>query len=264
MQAAELNAVAEAVASDAEDADLEDEELGAEDDSDDDMPALIPADKWTGWLGGADEAGNPSGAVCQLTGALMHDPVATPAGHVFERAALEDWMDAQQTEPLTGAPLHADQVTEATELQSYIQGYQMQMLSACSIAPEAFDEAAPPDAGTVAELAQARSLLGDLPALPKAGGAGEERPARRKGKIRIQSRSVVDCPDEMRCAIDGKVMVNPVRSPHGHLFEHKTLERWMSNCGSVCPITGKPLRLDECVPDSDMKKSIVKYLRNEV
>ncbi|CAK0811730.1 unnamed protein product [Prorocentrum cordatum] len=135
----------------------------------------------------------------------MHDPVATPAGHVFERAALEDWMDAQQTEPLTGAPLHADQVTEATELQSYIQGYQMQMLSACSIAPEAFDEAAPPDAGTVAGGCESKHGLSE------AGGAGEERPARRKGKIRIQSRSVVDCPDEMRCAIDGKVMVNPVR-----------------------------------------------------
>ena len=55
----------------------------------------------------------------------------------------------------------------------------------------------------------------------------------------------------MRCAIDGKVMVNPVRlhlvvlqfkavllvqevlSRYGHHFEKKTLEKWFGNCGSV-------------------------------
>ena len=56
----------------------------------------------------------------------------------------------------------------------------------------------------------------------------------------------------MRCAIDGKVMVNPVRPPvlisgathgtlgtwqvlsrYGHHFERKTLEKWFGNCGSV-------------------------------
>ena len=95
-----------------------------------------------------------------------------------------------------------------------------------------------------------------------------------KAKIRIESRSVVDCPEvpcqattcslrlphhwaavsqDMRCAIDGKVMVNPVHLPvfisagimhgtlgtrqvlsrYGHHFERKTLEKWFGNCGSA-------------------------------
>merc|ERR1712083_413634 len=105
-----------------------------------------------------------------------------------------------------------------------------------------------------------QSLLGDLPTL---GSQRPEKAKKEKGKIRIESRSVVDCPDDMRCAVDGKVMINPVRSPYGHLFEKKTLERWFQNCGSVCPVTQQPLRLDDCQPDAEMKKRIVKFLKGQ-
>jgi len=74
---------------------------------------------------------------------------------------------------------------------------------------------------------------------------------------------VVDCPDEMRCGIDGKVMINPVLSCYGHRFEKKTLERWMMNCGSVCPVTQQPLRFEDCQADAEMKKKIVKFLKND-
>eukprot|EP00435_Cladocopium_sp_Y103_P043191 s1426_g12.t1 len=102
------------------------------------------------------------------------------------------------------------------------------------------------------------SLLGDLPSLVKQDSKSEKK---EKHKIRIESRSVVDCPEDMRCAIDGKVMVNPVQSPYGHFFERKTLEKWFANCGSVCPITQKSLRLEECQADPEMKKRIVKFLK---
>merc|ERR1719168_518932 len=105
------------------------------------------------------------------------------------------------------------------------------------------------------------SLLGDLPSLANKESAKEKK--KEKGKIRIESRSVVDCPDDMRCAIDGKVMINPLRSPYGHFFEKKTLERWMMNCGSVCPVSQQPLRLEECVADADMKKRIIKFLKGQ-
>eukprot|EP00438_Fugacium_kawagutii_P015745 Skav233434 [mRNA] locus=scaffold1486:205334:218822:+ [translate_table: standard] len=101
------------------------------------------------------------------------------------------------------------------------------------------------------EVQTGPSLLGDLPSLVKQDSKTEKK---EKHKIRIESRSVVDCPEDMRCAIDGKVMVNPVQSPYGHFFEKKTLEKWFANCGSVCPITQKSLRLDECQSDPDMKK----------
>merc|ERR1719198_221492 len=102
----------------------------------------------------------------------------------------------------------------------------MQMLSASMIAPEAFDEPVQPEAPAAAPAPAAvhtgPSLLGDLPSLQQ---EKEEKKKKEKGKIRIESRSVVDCPDDMRCAVDGKVMTNPLRSPYGHCFEKKTLER---------------------------------------
>jgi len=240
-----------------------DEEDGEEDDDDDDdMPPLIPVEGWDGALGPTDEAGVPAAAKCQITGTLMHDPVASPEGHVFERAALEDWTTVYGTNPVSGTPLTVADCQDATQIMGMIQGYQLQTLSACHIAPNAFDNPPmPPEVSPPAPAAPVRtgpSLLGDLPALEK-----EKKDKKEKSKIRIESRSVVDCPDDMRCAIDGKVMINPLRSPYGHFFEKKTLERWVANCGSVCPVTQRPLRLEECVPDSDMKKRIVKFLKGQ-
>eukprot|EP00439_Symbiodinium_sp_Y106_P046259 s1999_g5.t2 len=240
-----------------------DDEQG--EDSEDDMPPLIPGDGWEASLGTADEAGVPQKAVCQLSGALMHDPVSTPDGYLFERAALEDWTSQHGSNPLTGAPLAMDEVVDREDIANFIQGYQLQMLSVTQVAPEAIDGAEPevraaPDPDVPAPpptkpVETGPSLLGDLPALSKTDTTESKR--KDKAKIRIESRSVVDCPEDMRCAIDGKVMVNPVLSRYGHHFERKTLEKWFGNCGSVCPITQKPLRLEECQPDQEMKKRIV-------
>jgi len=246
----------------------EEDESSDDDDSGDDMPPLIPASEWEGCLGAADETGVPVKALCQLGGTLMHDPVSTPDGYLFERAALEDWMSQHATHPLTGAALELAHCQDAIELKTYIQSYQLQMLSACQIAPEAFDEPPPPECEPPAPshpcpaqpaVTTGPSLLGDLPALQK-----QEAPKKKeKGKIHIESRSLVDCPADMRCAIDGKVMINPIRTPYGHMFEKKTVEKWMTNCGSVCPITGQPLRMEDCAPDAEMKKRIVRFLRGQ-
>jgi len=246
-----------------------DDEQG--EDSEDDMPPLIPGDGWEASLGTADEAGVPQKAVCQLSGALMHDPVSTPDGYLFERAALEDWTSQHGSNPLTGAPLAMDEVVDREDIANFIQGYQLQMLSVTQVAPEAIDGAEPevraaPDPDVPAPpptkpVETGPSLLGDLPALSKTDTTESKR--KDKAKIRIESRSVVDCPEDMRCAIDGKVMVNPVLSRYGHHFERKTLEKWFGNCGSVCPITQKPLRLEECQPDQEMKKRIVKFLKGQ-
>lgn len=205
-------------------------------DEDDDVPDLVA------------EA-IPEKGVCELSGGLMVDPVQTPDGHLFDRAALEDWVRHEATNPITGTPLTISQCNAAVDVQESIRGYQMQMLSACEIAPEVFEP----------EAQRGPSLLGTLPSL----SAPEQKPKKEKSKIRITSRSVVDCPEEMRCAVDGKVMVNPVRSPAGLVFEQKTLKRWMDNCGSVCPITGEPLRLEDCITDQAMKKTIVQFLKGK-
>lgn len=234
-------------------------------DDDDDMPPLIPADNWAPHLGAADQVSNiPSRAVCELSGAMMCDPVQTPDGHLFERAAIEDWMTVSASNPRTGAPLTMDECQPAQQMQEYIQAYQMQMMAACQISPESFEQ--PREA--VAPAAQAATsaggkFLADLPSLGAPAQPTSPSQKKEKGKIRITSRSVVECPEDMRCAIDGKVCINPVRSPYGHLFEQKTLQRWMANCGSVCPASQRPLRLEECQPDAEMKKRIVKFLKNQ-
>lgn len=253
------------------------DEEGESEDDEDDMPPLLPADNWEGTLGQTDETGVPSMAKCQLSGGLMHDPVRTPDGYLFERAVLEDWMMQHPSNPLTGQPLSAGEVASATDVASFIQGYQLQMLSACHIAPEAFELPPQPQVPVPVHMPAAAAMptpapapaspsgmasLGDLPSLNK-DLPPSPKSKKEKSKIRITSRSVVDCPDDMRCALDGKVMTAPLSSPYGHTFEKKTLEKWVMNCGSVCPITQQPLRLEDCQPDSEMKKRIVKFLKGQ-
>ncbi|CAK8991598.1 U-box domain-containing protein 35 (Plant U-box protein 35) [Includes: E3 ubiquitin ligase (RING-type E3 ubiquitin transferase) [Durusdinium trenchii] len=114
-----------------------DDEQGESDE--DDMPPLVPDGGWESHLGVADEAGVPQKAVCQLSGALMHDPVSTPDGYLFERAAIEDWMSQHGSNPLTGAPLAMDDVMDRQDIANFIQGFQMQMLSVSQVAPEVVD-----------------------------------------------------------------------------------------------------------------------------
>jgi len=245
-------------------------EEDSDSDDDDDMPPLIPAGQLPEHYGavGADV---PSQALCELTGALMMDPVQTPDGHIFERAAIEDWFSVSQTNPATGGPLQLAECAPHPELQHLIQGYQMQMFATSQIAPEAFDEPPTMDCGPPpsyqppmqAAAPGSLSLLGDLPILAPPADVTSPSNKKSKGKIHITSRSVVDCPDDMRCAIDGKVLITPLRSPYGHYFEKKTLEKWFGNCGSICPVTGSVLRMEDCQPDGEMKKRVVKFLKGE-
>lgn len=249
---------------------------GGDDSDDDDMPPLIPVTQLpAGSTSG--QASIPAAALCELTGALMLDPMYTPDGHIFERAALEDWMTISATDPATGAPLQIGQCQPHAQLQILIQGYQMQMFATSFLSPEAFDlpptmddiaaprsECFPPMLEAPPAQAPTGGYLSDLPALgPTAQVTSPTGSKKKKPKIHIASRSVVDAPEDMRCMIDGKVLINPVRSPYGHFFEKKTLEKWFGNCGSVCPVTGQPLRLEECVADADMKKRVVKFLKGE-
>ena len=46
---------------------------------------------------------------------------------------------------------------------------------------------------------------------------------------------------ELRCAVDRKLLCDPVVSPGGVAFERSTLQRWLQKHGS-CPVTGEALR----------------------
>jgi hypothetical protein len=51
----------------------------------------------------------------------------------------------------------------------------------------------------------------------------------------------------------------PVRTKGGIYFEKDTIEKWITTCGSICPITGDPLKLDDLILDQVMSNNIRKY-----
>ncbi|CAD7961094.1 unnamed protein product [Amoebophrya sp. A120] len=229
-------------------------------------------------------------ALCQLSGAFMTDPVKTPYGHVFDRQALADWLQFSATDPICGQPLIMDDCVPYTELQAKIFEEQLASLSGqvlntqydpAAVAQErenldlmeqqqAAEQAAQLQLAEQQAQQQAvpatsqydQTNLGDLPALDTNQENKKEK--KEKGKIKIASRSLIDAPPEFRCEIDGKVMTNPIRSPYGNYFEKKTLEKWIESCGSVCPLTQKPLRLEDCVSDKEMKHKVVAWLKENM
>jgi hypothetical protein len=58
---------------------------------------------------------------CPITLDLIRYPVIDPSGTTFEKAAIEHWIDANHTSPLTRTPLQKSQLYENTSLRSYIE-----------------------------------------------------------------------------------------------------------------------------------------------
>ena len=83
---------------------------------------------------------------CPISNSVMHDPVSTMDGEVFERAAIERWLKNHCTNPLTGVPLEAPMLVPNMPLARLIR------------ASGALD--APPTAPARAELARAPNVVG--------------------------------------------------------------------------------------------------------
>lgn len=76
----------------------------------------------------------------------------------------------------------------------------------------------------------------------------------------ISNKNDSSIPEEFLCAINRHVMKDPVRSTNsGLVFEKATIQIWLQTRGQVCPITHQPLSLEELVPDTDLKKRIMRY-----
>jgi U-box domain len=68
-----------------------------------------------------------------------------------------------------------------------------------------------------------------------------------------------DVPTEFLCAINSHIMKQPVRSPHGHVFEKSTILLWLETRGRVCPLTGKTLTADELTTDEELRSRIMRW-----
>ncbi len=62
----------------------------------------------------------PDWAVCPITQNMMVEPVVTPAGHHYERSAISNWLDKEDTDPLTRSPLNRADLIIDTDLARVI------------------------------------------------------------------------------------------------------------------------------------------------
>eukprot|EP00419_Tripos_fusus_P058287 CAMPEP_0172932576 /NCGR_PEP_ID=MMETSP1075-20121228/220066_1 /TAXON_ID=2916 /ORGANISM="Ceratium fusus, Strain PA161109" /LENGTH=819 /DNA_ID=CAMNT_0013793905 /DNA_START=58 /DNA_END=2518 /DNA_ORIENTATION=- len=65
---------------------------------------------------------------------------------------------------------------------------------------------------------------------------------------------VQNAPKDFRCALDGKLLCDPVVSPAGIVFERSTLASWLHMHGPQCPMTGVPLQMEDCQRSPEIRK----------
>jgi hypothetical protein len=63
----------------------------------------------------------PHTLICPLSHETMIDPVVTPSGHTYERAAIERWLDTSPTSPVTRAPLTPAQLVSNRALRDILE-----------------------------------------------------------------------------------------------------------------------------------------------
>eukprot|EP01065_Artemidia_motanka_P048815 TRINITY_DN796_c0_g2_i2.p1 TRINITY_DN796_c0_g2~~TRINITY_DN796_c0_g2_i2.p1 ORF type:complete len:612 (+),score=191.01 TRINITY_DN796_c0_g2_i2:255-2090(+) len=68
-----------------------------------------------------------------------------------------------------------------------------------------------------------------------------------------------NAPARFRCSLNGHLMKDPVRSPHGHVFERETIMKWLESAGSTCPFTAKPLSRSDLEDDLDLRAAIASW-----
>ena len=65
----------------------------------------------------------PPQYICPITLEIMRDPVTTADGQAYERAAIERWLLAHDTSPLTGMRLHVKHLSPAIALRQLIASF---------------------------------------------------------------------------------------------------------------------------------------------
>ena len=60
----------------------------------------------------------------------------------------------------------------------------------------------------------------------------------------------------------GNLLQEPVRSPHGHVFEKSAIDACLKRF-QCCPLTGQPLTKSELVSDTELVKQIQDWQMSE-
>jgi hypothetical protein len=61
---------------------------------------------------------------CSITGEIMRDPVATADGQPYERAAVESWLERNDTSPANGAKLHSKTLVPNVALRQAVEEWE--------------------------------------------------------------------------------------------------------------------------------------------
>ncbi|CAE7853110.1 LIN, partial [Symbiodinium microadriaticum] len=105
------------------------------------------------------------------------------------------------------------------------------------------------------------ALFGEAPAppLPPAPTKADKPTPTAPGLRDI----VQNAPKELRCALDSKLLCDPVTTPGGIVFERSTLARWLQTHGATCPITGVALCLEECQRCPELRRQVTEWVRSD-
>ncbi|CAK9072934.1 unnamed protein product [Durusdinium trenchii] len=72
-----------------------------------------------------------------------------------------------------------------------------------------------------------------------------------------------NAPEEFRCALDGRLMMDPVQTPQGHVFERATLAQALYRSGNRCPSSGEALELEETWRLPELRGQILAWVRSQ-
>merc|ERR1712118_600560 len=107
----------------------------------------------------------------------------------------------------------------------------------------------------------------DIPEVPrpmvstKQGSMAPEVSSKAQDLMILQKLTKSNVPQEFRCAIDKGLLVDPVKSPAGHVFERSALVRELAKTDGMCPVSGFPLTLAECQRDPALRMAAMKWVR---
>eukprot|EP00742_Colponemidia_sp_Colp-10_P008579 GILJ01009303.1.p1 GENE.GILJ01009303.1~~GILJ01009303.1.p1 ORF type:complete len:864 (-),score=131.97 GILJ01009303.1:247-2838(-) len=233
---------------------------------------------------------NSFSVLCALGGHLMTEPVRSPYGHVFDRSAIEDWLQNNNNIcPFTHQPLHATDLTvcnvSTEEIGEYVMSeaiLQAEPTVELGINLTTVDSSSssevcsnPIEFSTHKDENSKFRLLGNLPPLStgrppvstdnRISSESMNRDAKEKRKTRKKEESnpgsmLENIPEEFCCAIDGKLIREPVTSPYGHNFERSSLMKWLSTHDGRCPVTDKPLTVEDVFPNQYLETKIRQWM----
>ena len=63
------------------------------------------------------------------------------------------------------------------------------------------------------------------------------------------------------CPISGEIMEDPVITPSGITYDKKSIEQWLQK-KAIDPLSKKPLKKEELIPNRALKESIIEYKKS--